>query len=410
MKSSMQRVVLSFCAAVFLAPVVASAQIFTYDPPGSLVPGSGQGRVDYKVYFKGMRFPIERAPVYANSQVWGVGTWRFPGSQCDPANYSYPWRDNFCESRHYSTPLCPTGTGHQGQDIRPAQCRDSVYWTVATEGGTITGIGPYSVSLQGDSGLKHRYLHLNMGKLAVRRRDRVEKGERIGLISNSFGGAWTTIHLHYEMISGGLLPPYMSLVESYKKSFPCIPGLDPRAANEVFKDMPLGSFGYAEAKILLANRITNGCSSSPRLFCSGCEVKRSHMATFIVRSQGWPLLDPDTPSFSDVPKKHTFYKYIETLAAHGVTKGCGNGKFCPNASVTRGQMAAFLRRAARWSRVVPPTPSFSDVPKGHTFRADIETIFAHGVTKGCGSGKYCPEDKLTRAQAAIFLVRTFDLR
>jgi len=57
----------------------------------------------------------------------------------------------------------------------------------------------------------------------------------------------------------------------------------------------------------------------------------------------------------------------------------------------------------------PATPTFSDVPTTHMLYREIETLKAHGVTYGCGSGNYCPDSKLTRAQAAIFLVRTFDL-
>jgi hypothetical protein len=51
--------------------------------------------------------------------------------------------------------------------------------------------------------------------------------------------------------------------------------------------------------------------------------------------------------FSDVPDSNVFQADITWLAAHEVTKGCNppaNDRFCPNDSVTRGQMAAFLHR------------------------------------------------------------------
>jgi hypothetical protein len=190
----------------------------------------------------------------------------------------------------------------------------------------------------------------------------------------------------------------------------CQPAPRAGAENEIFKDMPPGSFAYNEANILYANGITHGCRNEPKLFCPSCPVKRSHMAAFIVRSVGWPLVNPASATFSDVPTTHMFYREIETLKAHKVTYGCGSGKYCPDSHVTRGQMAAFLRRAAGWPTVVPATPSFNDVPASYLFYADIETIYAHGVTHGCGNGNYCPDSKLTRAQAAIFLVRTFNLK
>lgn len=48
---------------------------------------------------------------------------------------------------------------------------------------------------------------------------------------------------------------------------------------------------------------------------------------------------------------------------------------------------------------------FSDVPTSHTFHADISALVAKGVTGGCGGGKYCPNDYVTRAQMAAFLNR-----
>ena len=54
---------------------------------------------------------------------------------------------------------------------------------------------------------------------------------------------------------------------------------------------------------------------------------------------------PGTATFGDVPTTHPFFQFIEALAASGVTAGCGNGNFCPNDPLTRGQMAVCLSRA-----------------------------------------------------------------
>ncbi len=54
---------------------------------------------------------------------------------------------------------------------------------------------------------------------------------------------------------------------------------------------------------------------------------------------------PGTPTFSDVPATHPFYQYIEALAASGITGGCTATQYCPDAPLTRGQMAVFLSRA-----------------------------------------------------------------
>lgn len=54
---------------------------------------------------------------------------------------------------------------------------------------------------------------------------------------------------------------------------------------------------------------------------------------------------PPTATFNDVPTNHPFFKYIEALAASGITGGCGSGNYCPDNPVTRGQMAVFLAKA-----------------------------------------------------------------
>ena len=60
---------------------------------------------------------------------------------------------------------------------------------------------------------------------------------------------------------------------------------------------------------------------------------------------------PGGPTFNDVPEDHPFYQYIEALYASGITGGCGNGNYCPAATLTRGQMAVFLAKALglHWS-------------------------------------------------------------
>ena len=51
---------------------------------------------------------------------------------------------------------------------------------------------------------------------------------------------------------------------------------------------------------------------------------------------------PDTATFNDVPKSSSIFKFVEALYASGITAGCGNNNYCPDAPVTRGQMAVFL--------------------------------------------------------------------
>jgi uncharacterized protein YkwD len=100
-----------------------------------------------------------------------------------------------------------------------------------------------------------------------------------------------------------------------------------------------------------------------------------------------------------------FQADIEKLYASGITQGCNpptNNRFCPDDPVTRGQMAAFLSRA-----LALPAGSGDHFDDDNTsvFQAEIEKLFASGITKGCTSTSFCPADPVTRGQMAAFLVR-----
>ncbi|MBL0344334.1 S-layer homology domain-containing protein [Candidatus Villigracilis affinis] len=74
-------------------------------------------------------------------------------------------------------------------------------------------------------------------------------------------------------------------------------------------------------------------------------------------------------------------------------------------------MAIFLLRAKYGSAHTPPpaTGVFSDVPTDYWAAAWIEQLATEGITAGCGNGNYCPSQLVSRAEMAVFLVRTFNL-
>jgi hypothetical protein len=212
---------LSILVLSLLVPATARTQPFTFDPPGDLVPGSGMGRADSMVYAPGIRFPIEVGPAFANSQVWGHGGSSGPGgSECDSENFVYPWQDNFCETRTWTMPLCPAGTGHQGQDVRASTCEPNVHWVVAITDGTITHIGSYTVYLTAADGTRYDYLHMDSVQVTVGQT--VVRGQHVGKVSHMFGGSTTTVHLHFNIqqnvagVGTVFVPPYPSLIQAYE--------------------------------------------------------------------------------------------------------------------------------------------------------------------------------------------------
>jgi hypothetical protein len=214
---------------------------FTYYGPGQILSGTGfrgqGGRVDYTVYSQ-IRFPLAEAPAYANSQMFQNRN-RTRNSDPDVSpNYAYPWRDNFCERRGFEVGQCPFGIGHQGQDIRPAQCEpppgedrcerhDDL---VAVRGGVILRSpkqeAAYLFVNSANEHIRFRYLHMNPSKMDqdnLLSGRRVYEGEVIGQVgnfSNKAGG--TSYHLHFDVqvpTKDGwvFVNPYMTLVAAYER-------------------------------------------------------------------------------------------------------------------------------------------------------------------------------------------------
>ena len=166
---------------------------------------------------------------------------------------------------------------------------------------------------------------------------------------------------------------------------------------DVAPDHPFGGeiLGLAELGI------TSGCGAD--MFCPSRSVTRGEMAAFLVRALDL-VLQPEEDPFTD-DDNSVFEAEIETIRLHGITVGCTPTTFCPEQSVKRGEMAAFLVRAFGFSAANSSAgDSFAD-DDGTVFEADIETIRAVDVTSGCGQTSFCPQAEVTRGEMAAFLVR-----
>ena len=141
-------------------------------------------------------------------------------------------------------------------------------------------------------------------------------------------------------------------------------------------------------------------------FCPGDAIDRKTMAVWVVR-----LLDGQEPpavaqtTFADVEADSFYAPFIERMAELDVTRGCGDGSgFCPDRTVSRAQMAAFLSRA--YGLADGPDPGFTDVAGDAWYAADVARLAASGITRGCGDGtRFCPGRTTTRAEMATFLHR-----
>jgi hypothetical protein len=117
---------------------------------------------------------------------------------------------------------------------------------------------------------------------------------------------------------------------------------------------------------------------------------------------------PVVVDFFDVPPGHPFHANIVELARAEVTAGCGGGNYCPSDPVTRAQMAVFLLKGAHGADWVPDDVGqyFLDVPPGSFAAEWINYIASQAITGGCGTNIYCPDNPVTRAQMAVFILKT----
>jgi hypothetical protein len=177
-------------------------------------------------------------------------------------------------------------------------------------------------------------------------------------------------------------------------------GVPAGAAGDAFGD-DNGSVFEPDINALAAAGITKGCGGSS--YCPNAAVSRAEIAVFLARAMN--LAPRDAGPFIDISST-PHAQYINAIAAAGITIGCSSDSFCPHRNLSRAEMATFLVRAVGLS----PSASvpFADL-SSNPHAGDIAAIAAAGVTTGCGASAYCPHDAVTRAQMAAFLTRAFKL-
>ena len=122
-------------------------------------------------------------------------------------------------------------------------------------------------------------------------------------------------------------------------------------------------------------------------------------------SSGATTSAPSTVQFGDVASTSVHAGSIATVVDQGVAATCGTSRFCPTAPVNRAKFAGMLVRAL--DLPAASGASFDDVSSSQ--RADVEALYAAGLTKGCGGNSFCPDRELTREQMATFLARALEL-
>lgn len=162
---------------------------------------------------------------------------------------------------------------------------------------------------------------------------------------------------------------------------------------------------------LAADGVLDDTECGLDLICPGLLIERRVLAVWLVR-----VLDGGDPEplgsnrFEDVHPGLLWAAHAERLAELGIASGCSAepARFCPQAPVTRAQMATLLARAFDLASDTPA--GFVDVDPQSPHAAGIDAVAAAGIAGGCGAGsdRFCPGDFVTRGEAATLLANARD--
>ena len=217
---------------------------FTYRPSGDIIANSGlrkQGGHADLIAYSQIRFPLEKPIAFVHSQEFRARrSSDKPLDELSGGNTSYPWRDNFCEARSFNVGQCPSGFGHQGEDVRPAPCPlnaegrdrcDPRQQPVVAVRDAVVIRAPkqQAVTLQVNTRNEHvrfRYMHMNPAALdasGMLNGRAVDEGEKLGVVSNYLDHPnGTSLHLHFDVQvftrDGWIwVNPYVTLISAYER-------------------------------------------------------------------------------------------------------------------------------------------------------------------------------------------------
>ncbi|MCY3849312.1 MAG: S-layer homology domain-containing protein [Acidimicrobiaceae bacterium] len=201
------------------------------------------------------------------------------------------------------------------------------------------------------------------------------------------------------------------------------PGMD---ASDIFDDIDDGDPHERAVGWMFYQGVTTGCSTAPALFCPERGLTRAEFVTFLWRAALEPEpAEPGSAVFGDVGAGHFADQAVGWAVDQGVTTGCAqqsaaaSARFCPDAPVTRAQIATFLHRFVKEPHY-GNDQGFADVGEGLYYSRPVAWTAATEFIPGCAAGppaggsggqhpsqgSFCPDQPATRATAATFIHKT----
>jgi Carboxypeptidase regulatory-like domain len=231
------------------------------------------------------------------------------------------------------------------------------------------------------------------------------------------GGGTNPFPVQAQWNAGSLLPGLQQAQIAIKTDTPYqVPNI-PVTLTVRFLDVPEENqfqayiYGAAGAGVMMGG--PPNCPAGVLNFCPDGDVTRADMAGYLWRAINGRNTPPPVYQniFTDVTFNDYNAFYIQGIFEMGITAGCGDGTtYCPDDSVSRQQMSAFIWRGEHGDEPPPSCAGiFNDVPCPSQFADYIEGLFNEGVTAGCGNNNFCPTNPISNGQMAVFLVKAFGL-
>lgn len=167
-----------------------------------------------------------------------------------------------------------------------------------------------------------------------------------------------------------------------------------------FRDVPVDAYYYDAVKWAAEKGITTGQADG--LFGSDRSCTRAQIITFLWRAAGSPVVNY-AMEMGDVSADAYYAEAVRWALSRDITSGTGGGAFSPDDACTRAQAVTLLARAL--SAKAGSAANFTDVPADAYYAQAVSWAVENGITTGVGGGRFDPNATCTRAQIATFLYR-----
>ncbi len=154
----------------------------------------------------------------------------------------------------------------------------------------------------------------------------------------------------------------------------------------------------------LKSSITNGTGTTT--FSPTASCTRGQMAAFLWRAAGSPEPVGSSNPFADIFEDAYYAKAVQWAYEQGITGGTSANTFSPDAACTRAQMVTFLHRAADTQKPEGSINPFTDVPDGYYTEA-VQWAYEQSITGGTSATTFSPDAICARGQMVTFLYRFF---